>query len=210
MTGRQRKGRWRYRGKGSLYPLVAGSIYHTTSMLHFCGIVESGAIVADAPVRAHPCVRPGFECQSQRTGTIALFDFRDVDRSCAVSQERHWAPFFCRHEARVILRLSASVVAPNLMPSSTPPTAEVDGTRFVPKWIPFVEAWHPGPIAFSAVMAVLLYDGWNNRGFDLLEPGPTLVKRVASRVDNYRRCYARRPKSFSERLAEAMRRTANA
>jgi hypothetical protein len=189
-SGRKRKLRWRWSySRASLFDLIAGGLYHTTSSQGFRAIAATGAIIADPPVKAFPST-PGRECQAQRIRSIALFDMRSVSRVDAIAQEPNWAQFFFGSfgeplgPVRVILRLELGEREAQLIANRTPDVVDLpDRPPIVPRWIPHVEAWHPGPIPLAAVSTVLTYHGDRRRGFALHEAGPSLVKRVTKHLE---------------------------
>jgi len=193
LTGRHRKQRWRYTNSASLYDLLQGSLYHTTTLVGLSGIVSTGFIHAggDLAKASWPGGYP------HRMGLISLFDFLNVERHRAVKVEDQWAKFFlscfCEPEQiRIALRLDRALLDTGIILNAPPPTmTNANGNSYSPKYIRDVEVWSPKSVSSSYVNAVLLYDVRMRRGFEFLEAGPTLLGRALSAAQRYARQHKR-------------------
>lgn len=208
-SGRHLKARWRYT-RGSLCGLLRGGIYHTTSIESFTAIFESGAIEANDGQRFPSKYAP---CYAHRQNCIALFDFIGPESSRAAEHEFKWSQFFLSETVpRITLKLSLNHIEPNLIRNHRPQAVlDQDGVTRQPKYVPSLEAWHPGPIAVASVDQVLIYDNASGCGFHSFLAGPTLVQRVLAKAAALSSRRPKRPDPYAwmttaEQLREARER----
>ncbi|BDU76197.1 hypothetical protein [Mesoterricola sediminis] len=166
---------------GNLMPTLRGHgcLWHRCTVEGLQGIVRAGEIRPAGEGTEKSCVT---DCQAHRLGAVPLFDFdtpseREVYRAAKMG----WAGFL--NENRQCITIWLRVPVGHLDPTKL----VIQGTEATLnnplvyhgfKWIPWVEAWHPGPIAWAHVDQVWAarkpYGGgdYNMTPLDLADPVP--------------------------------------
>lgn len=149
---------WEASAISKIYPLLKGSICHRTSIEGYRGIKDSGFIYPNTG--QYPYTYPQSKVYfASSKGYVSLFDFTSVlDRDC-ISNHHTWGKFFFDQEpVTIVLRLNeehlVDRIPNNLAPKSG--NAEYKG------YIPYVEAWYPGPIPFGAINRLII-SRWSGR-----------------------------------------------
>jgi len=102
------------------------------------------------------------DCQAHRLGAVPVFDFDNpTEREVFCAAKMGWAGFLF-HECGITvwLRIPVSRLEPGrLMFRDTEVARKNPLVRDCLKWIPYVEAWHPGPIDWQHVDHVYAVSG---------------------------------------------------
>ncbi|MFN0242053.1 MAG: hypothetical protein ACKVWV_04105 [Planctomycetota bacterium] len=134
---------------GAVWPELRSGIWHTTSVRALQSIRSDGFIHTNADRRYEFAWPDSDRSYGRMNGMVCLFDFASASEDECFTDCVKWIGFFSRHDPiTVAIELSRAALSANLVASSAATVEDPDCQHM---WIPYVEAWHRGPIPTSAI-----------------------------------------------------------
>ncbi|MFV0673055.1 hypothetical protein [Variovorax sp. tm] len=121
-----------------------------------------------------------------------MFDFDTAPIEDVYWAAQHWHQFLSSYPVTVVLELSREALATDAMieqegPNWMPPRYQPPGNSspHYPRWIPFVEAWHKGPISLDAVCRVFSFRAYSGDKFEDVSPITTAIAAIEKLAGNW-------------------------
>lgn len=137
---------------GELFPRLRGRLWHNTSLQALREIRSTGAIEPNRGQFPFTFPQTG-NSYGFAKGYVSLFDFVTPTEEECIHFYMKWAGFFSHHKPYTVAIDIAAHRLPGRLVSNEAARLEVG---FKKVWIPWVEAWHDGPIPISAFNGYLL------------------------------------------------------
>jgi hypothetical protein len=134
------------------WDILRPGIWHATSPAGFEGILATKSIEPNPGDRSFSFPQTG-NSYALATGGVALFDFGSSSEEECISCHWKWTDFFYQWKpVTFVLGLERTAICAGLV-ANAQARREVGFSKV---WIPWVEAWHKGPIPLAAIEKVLL------------------------------------------------------
>lgn len=173
----------------------AGSLWHRTSTESLRAILASGHIYPNKG--RFPMTYPQSRlCYGRAINAVCLFDFNSASEDEIFWQSIKWGPFVTDQKPATVWieiprsRLDSSRLSSaldfrggNLLYVPVPAGEEglFSGGKYVPTFIPYIEAWHRGPIAVSAFSRYLVFgEPENATEHRSVATGPNAIEEIAA------------------------------
>lgn len=137
---------------GKLFAELRHGIWHTTGPSGYLGIRESGAIEPSTGKRpfTFPQTKNSF---ALKNGLVSVFDLGSAAEEECVFMSWKWTKFFSHFRPfTVAMELDRATLSATLVPHSACKGSEGENSV----WIPWVEAWHRGPVPLLAIKRYLV------------------------------------------------------
>ena len=135
----------------SLLPHIRRGLWHTTGPRGFAGIRAAGSILPNTGEFPFTFPQTG-NSFGFHNGYVSLFDLGSAADEELIDCYWKWTEFFFTHEPYTIaIELDRDRLRERLIPNAV---ARTRGSTTV--WIPWVEAWHDGPISLTAAKGFIL------------------------------------------------------
>ena len=131
---------------GSMFAQLEGRIWHTTGVRALLDIRSAGAIEPNRGQFSFTFPQTA-NSYALAKGYVSLFDFATPTDEQCISFYMKWAGFFSHHKPCTVAIEVAMDRLPGRFIRNDHAKSEVGFNRV---WIPWVEAWHDGPIPLSA------------------------------------------------------------
>ena len=151
---------------GKLFPQLKPGLWHVTGPRGYLGIHETGFI--EPSTGKHPHTFPQTENSfALHNGCVSLFDLASATEDECAFMSWKWTTFFSHFRPfTVAFDLNRQLLSPNLLPYSA---SRTPGNTTIA--IPWVEAWHRGPIPVAAIQRYLVLPHGRPDGEVWLAPG---------------------------------------
>ncbi|WP_165765573.1 hypothetical protein [Burkholderia puraquae] len=183
------------------------------TLWHRTDIAGLKSILADGAIRPNDGTIPSQYTTSEdvghagyRFGGVCLFDFHSPALDDVYWAAQHWHQFFSQcHPLTIVFEIArdrlneAALILQSgkcwMPPLYHPPR----GGAHYPRWIPYVEAWHRGPISLQDARRILAFRSGSDDKFDQVEIGTETssdVERLAAEWTAS--CEAKRARALAE------------
>lgn len=202
-----------------IWPVLRGrnAVWHRTDISGLRGILRRGVILPNSE-NEFPSKHPGQSAHSvgRKLGAVSTFDFDTLDRQSVFRSASHWQRFLLHFDPTIFIRLNPAIRSraefigvDAVLPDEVMRGLKEGEVPFIRVHIPYVEAYHIGPVPADLIDGILLIDthsGYNWRFIELDLTSELMIQIEAIGAGWREEAEARATAEFQERIELAVTR----
>lgn len=143
---------WKNSTVSKIYSFLKNGLFHRTSINGYRGIKRSGKILPNSGQFPYTYPQSKYYFGTSKS-YVSLFDFSSAQYRELITIHHTWGGFFYDQKpVTIVLRLNKRLLSGKLIPNSI---AKLDNPENK-GYIPYVEAWYPEAIPFSAIIGLII------------------------------------------------------